>query len=908
MWASVKVAQVTLQYPQFLTQNRSHVDQDGSPFVGRDGEIARLEAYLTQALDQRGLPIFVLGEAGSGKTTLITEFSRRAQRKYSDLLVVRGQCNAQSGVGDPYRPFRDMLDMLSGDIESNLTMGRLDHEQALNIWSSIPNTIRALSAYGPNLISLFLSKESFVRRLAPYVTGPVDWLDRLQAIAPPDESARSELGQDQVLEEMTQVLKALSVNNPLLLFIDDLQWVDDASKNLLYHLGRRLTGSRILLVCACRSDALVVDRTAEQANINEEYSIQSLLLELSRAYGDIQIKLDQTELSDGRAFIDALLDAEPNDLDNRFRETLLRYTRGQPLFTVEVLRNLQEHRNLIRNEDGKWIVNGNLDSMPIPARIEAVIAQRLSLLPSSLRDLLNVASVEGDLFTAEILANILGYKPDLALRDLSQDLEKRYRLIEDQGEVAFGTSHLNRFKFRHVLFQENVYDQLPSAEKRRLHRAIAEEIEKLLWDDDAAELQMNQEGLETLGSALVHHFSMGEVWGKMARYAFQMGKRARNKFAMREAIRYFEQVLHAVRQLPENEALETQVYDAILSWEEAAYKFVPYEEQLQRLAQAEAIARKEGDKPRLIQALHWIANVFLSRGLWTRAGPALTECLALADELGNEQLSVRPVFFKALMTTFVNPLASLGWFDRALELSRKYADLHIEAIVLGFRAQILAQIGDFPGSQAAIEEAWLVANRLGSPLTESDVDLEAAQAALAMGHFQEALALGQRSVDTAIATDNMDCICSGLACIGYANLELGMLQAAASAFERGIERSEISGAVIPLLNARAGLARIYFMNGHTSAAEDLENIMSEMRRYGNEVGAAKASLMLGNCLLQTGDLSRAETYLNQAVDYYRQAKMQPFLARALIALSELLEKSGQEAAAQKLRIEADELV
>ncbi len=225
------------------------------------------------------------------------------------------------------------------------------------------------------------------------------------------------------------------------------------------------------------------------------------------------------------------------------------------------------------------------------------------------------------------------------------------------------------------------------------------------------------------------------------------------------------------------------------------------------------------------------------------------------------------------MTTFFDPPASLGWFDRALELSRKYDDLHIEAIVCGFRAQILAQIGDFPGSQMAIEEAWRVANGLRSPLTESHVDLEAAPAALAMGHFEPALALGQRSVDRAIATDNMDCICSGLACIGYANLELRRLPAAAYALERGIERSAISGAVISRPNAQAGLAMIHFMNGHASAAEDLEDIMSEMHRYQNEVGAAQASYMLGNCLLQTGNLLRAERFLNEAVDYYRQARL-----------------------------------
>ena len=229
--------------------------------------------------------------------------------------------------------------------------------------------------------------------------------------------------------------------------------------------------------------------------------------------------------------------------------------------------------------------------------------------------------------------------------------------------------------------------------------------------------------------------------------------------------------------------------------------------------------------------------------------------------------------------------------------------MNIEAIALATKGQILAQLGDFPGSQKAIQDARQVAGRLASPLTESDVDLLAAWACLAMGNIDQALELGQRSLERAIATDNMDCICNGLACIGYGNLELQRIPEAASAFVKGIERSEITGAIIPRLNNQAGLAMVQFYSGRVEAIADLEKVVTEMNRYEHYVGAANANLMLGRCLAQIGAFERAETYLNQAVEYYRRCQMLPFLARAQSSLAELLESVGRTAEAQKYRAE-----
>ena len=897
-----------LRIPPYLQQGE-FPSQKPYHFVKRNRELGQLKSYLEQTQRGDGLPVFILGDAGSGKTTLMAEFARQAQEWIPDLLVACGQCNAQSGVGDPYRPFRDILAMLTGDMDVGRIILGANRHQALRTWYAVPEMVRTITTYGSHLINLFLPAVPLVDRIAPYLAGPADWLERFQELS--QRSDRSLLAQDLVLEEMTQVLKTLSTHYPLIIIFDDLQWVDDASKNLLYHLGRRLAGSRILLLGAYRLDEANIGQPVGPDGIGESSPMPPLVLELSRFYGEIMIDLNRIEPSEGRAFIDALVDSEPNHIDRNFRENLYRFTQGQPLFTVEMLRNMKENQSLVLDDTGAWIVNKEVRSYQLPARIEAVIAQRLEKLPNHLRELLNTASVEGDIFTAEIISAILSRDANLALQNLSRALEGQYRLVQEQGEYRLGLNQLSRFRFRHKLFQEYLYGKLGQAERRHLHRAVAEEFERLLLEAPDKHQATISGGLDVIGASMVHHFWVSETFDKVAIYAAQMGKISRDRFAMREAITYFDQAIQALdHQAEENRAdgLNIQIYESILSWVEAAYKFTPYEEQLSRLARAEAIARNIQDKARLIRVLHSTANVYLARGLWTRAGPALTECLELSEQLGNEQLSVQPVFFKALMTTFVDPGMSLDWINRALSLSRKYDDMTIKALSFALEGQVLAQLGDFAKSEEAIREAQETASRLGSPLTASDVNLLAAWACLSMGQTQRALTLGHRSVEEAIATDNMDCLCNGLVCIGYTNLELERIPDAAAAFKEGIDRSQVSGAIIPRLNGQAGLAMTQFFSGKMEAIGDLELIVSEMHRYMNDVGAANANYLLGVCMLQIKNYQRAEIFLNEAINYYRQANMRPYLAKTLSSISSLLEYTGRHNEAQLRLAEAAEIM
>ena len=330
----------------------------------------------------RGGWLFVTGEAGSGKTALLGEFARQAMQAHTNLVVASGNCNAIAGIGDPYLPFREILQLLSGDIEAKRAGTALTPEHARRLWTILPETLTALMEAGPDLLDTFVPRASLVLRAEAFAGQAVRgaWKDQLGRLRqPPGGEPRNRqfaLQQADLFGQVTRVLQLLARSHPLLLILDDLQWADAGSVSLLFHLGRRLAGSRILVVAAYRPDAIAPP--LEDAR----HPLEAVVNELQRVSGDRPIDLDQCE---GRQFVEALLDAEPNRLSADFRAQLVRHTEGHPLFTVELLRGLQEGGDLVRDVEGRWVEGPALHWAKLPARVEAVIAERIGRLPDRCR-------------------------------------------------------------------------------------------------------------------------------------------------------------------------------------------------------------------------------------------------------------------------------------------------------------------------------------------------------------------------------------------------------------------------------------------------------------------------------------------------------------------------------------------
>jgi DNA-binding SARP family transcriptional activator/tetratricopeptide (TPR) repeat protein len=528
-------------------------------FVAREREMAQLSGFLDAALADQGQVAFVTGGAGCGKTALIHEFARRAQASHSGLIFAWGNGNAHTGIGDPYLPFREVLALLTGDVSERWEAGAMSSEQAHRLWNLLPAAVGALVDTGPDLIDLFVPGAPLVMRAracAQWHPGS-DSRARLKKLVARKEvlSTSTSLQQSALFEQYTQVLRTLSSQQPLLLALDDLQWADGGSLNLLFHLGRRIEGSRILIVAAYRPEEVALGRPASVAlgetavgGEREQHPLEPIVHEFRRTFGDIDVDLERAE---GRQFVDAFLDSEPNRLGNVFRQTLHQHTRGYALFTVELLRGMQARGDLAQDPEGRWVQGLALDWETLPARVEAVIAQRIGRLPEELQAALAVASVEGETFTAEVMARVEQASVEETIRSLSDQLDRKHQLVSAQGILRMGGRFLSQYRFRHILYQKHLYNGLDPVRRTYLHREVGSALE-MLYEEGGEAVAVG----EASAAQLAWHFEEAGDAEKAVGYLHQAGERAQRLYANQEAYRYFRQALVLLDGIPSHSSGE----------------------------------------------------------------------------------------------------------------------------------------------------------------------------------------------------------------------------------------------------------------------------------------------------------------------------------------------------------------
>jgi serine/threonine protein kinase/tetratricopeptide (TPR) repeat protein len=516
------------------------VEKKKPVFVNRERELAKLDKFLETMLTGKGQVVFVTGEAGSGKTTLIQEFDCHAQKMLADLISASGKCGAHTGIGDPYLPFREIMSLLTGDIEAMWATGAVTREHATRLWNFLPLSVQALVDAGPDLVDTFVPGKALVKRAAASSLGETDRLTQLEKLVErkADLPAASNLQQNDLFEQFTRVLQKLSRQQPLLLVLDDLQWADAGSISLLFHLGRRIEGNRILVVGAYRPSEITLARLSERS------PLESVVNELKGIFGDIELELGQAE---GHHFVNAFIDTEPNRLSASFRETLYRQTEGHPLFTVELLRSMQEQGMLVKDKENQWIEGPSLKWDALPARVDAVIAEGIGRLPESLRKVLTLASVEGEEFTAEVAARMNEINDLEMIRMLSTSLDKRHNLVSARSIKRIKGQRLSLYRFRHVLFQKYLYNSLDEVERVYLHEEIGNVLEKIYGE------QTNEIALH-----LARHFREAGITGKAVNYLIQAANKARCVFANEEALEHFQQALILVKETSRSSSKQEQ--------------------------------------------------------------------------------------------------------------------------------------------------------------------------------------------------------------------------------------------------------------------------------------------------------------------------------------------------------------
>jgi len=556
----------------------------GPAFVGRERELARLGTFLDRALAGEGCVAFVTGDAGTGKTALAVEFCRRSLSAHPELVVARGNGNAHTGPGDPYLPFREILALLTGDVEARYVAGSLPRDPALRLWNLIPVSVGALLDVGPDLVDTFLHRARVYARVSAFAqrhAGPGGaW-----ASLPRDPPAQGHPPQQPALFlQFVRTLQAVARARPLLLVLDDLQWADAGSLDLLFQLGRALEGSRILVLGFYRPLEVALGREGRR------HTLESVVNEMRRTFGDVEVALGE---GGDRALLDALVDAEPNELGEAFRTTLFRQTGGNALFTVELLGAMREKGALARDAAGRWREGPSLRWDILPARVEAVIAERLARLPRPLQRALAVASVDGELFCLEAVAAALGVGADELLATMTEEAEKVHRLVRVLGIRRLDHGRQTTYRFNHILFQRFLYGRLGQVERAEAHQRLGEAWEAL-----------GSQERDDISLQLARHFREAGAFSKAVDYLRQAGEGAKRTGAYKECTGAWREALRLLESLPGSRSRDRMEMDLLLDlchewWGE----FLEPEEMERYLARAHALATRLEDRAHLFSAL-----------------------------------------------------------------------------------------------------------------------------------------------------------------------------------------------------------------------------------------------------------------------------------------------------------------
>jgi adenylate cyclase len=829
-----------------------------STFVARERELKRLAEFLNLALGGDGQVCFVVGEAGSGKTALVSEFAQRAQEKYKDLIVVVGQCDAQTGVGDPYLPFREILNQLTGDVEEDVSRGVITEENANRLKQFLRLSGQAIMETGPDLISLFLPLGGFLARVGSFVAEKAGWVEKLEGQAAKAKegipSGNLDLKQDHIFEQYTNVIKGLAEQHPLLMVLDDLHWADAASTDLLFRLGRRIGESRIIIIGTYRPGEVALGRSGER------HPLEKVIAEFKRYYGDILVNLDQTEESERQEFIEAFISTEPNRLSDSFHQALFNHTGGHPLFTIELLRTMQERGDIIHDERGRWVEGPVLNWEKLPASVEGVIEERIARVEDELREALTVASVEGENFTAEIVARVQDEEVRELIRHLSGELEKRHRLVSALGVKRLGELRLSVYRFRHNLFQKYLYNTLDNVERAHLHEDVGTVLEEL-YGPQADEIAVQ----------LARHFICAGMDTKARTYLHQAGKRAASVYANLEAIDYFNraQDLTAETDAEGNLAL-------ILAREKVYAILGDRTAQREDLDDLQGLIERLDDSP---DAAKWKGVVALRQASFSLATSDYPEtCNASQEAIRFAKIAQDAKSEAESYRLWAMALSEQGEYEEALDglkialqIMRAIGDRKGESIILNSLGIVYSRIGSIEESKGHYEDSLLISREIGDRMGECKVLNNLGLIAKMEGDIPGTSAYYEQALDI-------------LRQIGYRLGEgvllqnLGVLFATQGDFpqansffnqalvvSREIDDRYSEGRVLGNLGTMASEQGDY-----DTAKTYFEQSLAIYREIGNRSGESIFMLNLGNLHADLGDYALARGYYEQALHIARE--------------------------------------
>jgi class 3 adenylate cyclase len=277
----------------------------------------------------------------------------------------------------------------------------------------------------------------------------------LAAASKPEHASDPEAEQYRLFTAVAGWLRAAASAQATVLVLDDLHWATEPTLLMLRHVLRTVHGV-----------PLTVIGTYRDTDLDRRHPLGSMLADFRRAVGVERVQLRGLDEGEVVLLLERVATQDADDRTREFAYALHRETEGNPFFIAEVLRDLVATGRLVERE-GRWTSDLSVDELGIPEGVTEAIGQRLDRLGNDVGDVLQVASVVGREFSVSTLEAIGPYGEDFVVRNLVAALDAR--LIEESGP--------DRYRFSHALVRSVLEEELPTSQRLRVHRRIAEYLE-----------------------------------------------------------------------------------------------------------------------------------------------------------------------------------------------------------------------------------------------------------------------------------------------------------------------------------------------------------------------------------------------------------------------------------------------
>jgi adenylate cyclase len=615
----------------------------GAPLIRREEELQQLVELFARARKGRTQVVSLIGEAGIGKSRLLAEFLRRleAEGLLSQIALYHTACSALGS--EAYHVLIDFF---------RTCFALTPEDSATQARTKIATSLQAIGAPTEPII--------------PVVEGLLGFAEkglRLEHLDP-------EQLKRQLFLAVKEICQCQCRQRPVLLVVDDFQWADAASIELLRSLVDRIADQPLMLLLLARPMAQM--STIYSANVDSTV-----------------IRLQPLTPEESEALLEALVGPLVSPFQPALRELVTRRAAGNPFFLEEAVRSLIDTGILVKTPEGTSL-SGDLTNLEVPTTVQGVILSRLDSLEPGAKQLLLEAAVIGPSFDLELLRQITSYPQELQTR--LETLLHADLLTEASG----ADGRPPEYRFRNALIQEVAYNSLLRKRRTALHGQIAQTLERL-----------HIQHVDDYLSQLAHHYSLSDDRERALQYLLRFGDKAARIYANQDAIGCYRRALESVEQEGSPPALKASVLEKLADAHSAAGEPEPA---LQAWQAALVLYETLAGKERLAAVhrkigLHWWGRGEREKAVEHFQGglnllarePESAEAALLYHELGRLHFRIG------------DDQQAIVWAQKALELGQRLGAPEVLSHASNTLGVSMARRGELEEGIAKVEQSLQIA-------------------------------------------------------------------------------------------------------------------------------------------------------------------------------------------------------